>query len=115
MDEVEHSKESTDDVKFTYTLRELMVKGNTAVVTGASSGIGRAACLQFASEGMNVWMIDNDAKELSSAQKLCKAKVARGSNHVQFVLAEILDVSDTQAMLNLAEQVFESTDRKSVV
>lgn len=97
--------------KNTYTLRDLMQKGYTAVVTGASSGIGKAACLQFAAEGMNVFMIDNDAKELAITQKICKAKVARGSNHKQFVLAEVIDVTDEKAMTNLAIQVFESTSK----
>lgn len=91
------------------TLRELMKPGYTAVVTGASSGIGRAACFHFASQGMNVFMVDDDAKELAIAQKRCKSNVAPGQ--AQLVLAEVVDVSDETALLSLAAQVFEATGK----
>lgn len=97
------------------TLRDLMKTGFTAVVTGASSGIGRAACLQFASEGMNVLMVDIDAKDLAVAQRMCKAKVAHVSNHSQFILAEVVDVSDENAMSRLASQVFDATGKCHVL
>ena len=88
------------------TLTELMKHGNTAVVTGASSGIGKSACLAFAAAGMNVWMIDVDAKELTVSQKLAKAAAAHND---QFVLAELVNVADAAAMRILAQQVFEAT------
>lgn len=83
-----------------------MKHGCTAVVTGASSGIGKSACLAFAAAGMNVWMIDIDAKELAAAQKLAKASAAGDD---QLVLAEIVDVADASAVENLAVLVFEAT------
>lgn len=94
------------------TLTELMKHGNTAVVSGASSGIGRAASLKFAAAGMNVWMVDVDAKELATAQKLAKSKVAYDD---QLVLAEILDVSDCNAVSILAQQVFEAVGKCHVL
>ena len=103
------------------TLTELMQPGNTAVVTGASSGIGKSACRTFASYGMNVWMIDIDATELALAQKMVKeqhtvvndsnssgSSSSNGSSH-QFVYAEVVDVSDYPAMCRLAQQVFDAT------
>jgi NAD(P)-dependent dehydrogenase (short-subunit alcohol dehydrogenase family) len=90
------------------TLSELMKHGNTAVVTGASSGIGKCACLKFAAAGMNVWMIDVDAKELAASQKVAKAAAAHDD---QLVLAEIVDVADASAMESLAQQVFEATGK----
>jgi NAD(P)-dependent dehydrogenase (short-subunit alcohol dehydrogenase family) len=93
------------------TLSELMQPGNTAVVTGASSGIGRSACLKFASFGMNVWMIDVDASELALAQKYIKEQTAQRSNNDQLILAEVTDVSDYNAMCHLAKQVFEATGK----
>ena len=86
------------------TITDLMKPGFTAVVTGASSGIGRAACLQFASHGMNVWMVDNDAEELLLAQQMVKS---RATDENQIILAEVVDVSDSNALMLLAEQVFE--------
>jgi NAD(P)-dependent dehydrogenase (short-subunit alcohol dehydrogenase family) len=91
------------------TLTEFMQHGYTAVVTGASSGIGRSACMKFASSGMNVWMIDVDATELSLAQKDTKEKYAKYDD--QLILAEVVDVSDYGAVSNLAKQVFETTGK----
>jgi NAD(P)-dependent dehydrogenase (short-subunit alcohol dehydrogenase family) len=99
-----------------YSLRDLMKTGYTAVVTGASSGIGRAACLRFASVGMNVFMVDIDAKDLAVAQKLCKAQVVvQDNNHQPFILAEVVDVSDENAMSRLADQVFEAIGKCHIV
>ena len=85
-------------------ISELMIPGNTAVVTGASSGIGKAASLTFAKAGMNVWMLDIDMTELLEAQKFVKSESSHGEN--QLILAEKVDVSDQKAMEQVAEQVF---------
>jgi NAD(P)-dependent dehydrogenase (short-subunit alcohol dehydrogenase family) len=97
------------------TLRNLIKPGNTAVVTGASSGIGRAACLYFAKNGMNVFMVDIDAHDLAIAQKVCKAAAVEGKNNSnieQYILAEVIDVSNSTAMDALAKQVFNTTGGK---
>ena len=90
------------------TLSELMKHHHTAVVSGASSGIGRAASIKFAAAGMNVWMVDVDAKELAAAQKLAKAAATFED---QLVLAEIVDVSDANAVSILAQLVFEAVGK----
>jgi NAD(P)-dependent dehydrogenase (short-subunit alcohol dehydrogenase family) len=56
---------------------DILREGNTAVITGASSGIGRAAALDFASRGMNIWMIDIDQEELDAALELVKQKCSK--------------------------------------
>ena len=94
------------------TLSELMKHGGTAVVSGASSGIGRAASIKFAAAGMNVWMVDVNAKELTSAQKMAKAAATFDD---QLVLAEIVDVSDANAVSILAQQVFEAVGKCHVL
>ena len=58
----------------TITASSVLKAGNTAVVTGCSSGIGRAAVLDFAAKGMNVWMLDWDEKELTKAKDLAVSK-----------------------------------------
>lgn len=58
------------------TASEILKSGNTAVITGASSGIGRAAALDFSSKGMNVWMVDIDKEELDVAKELVSQKRA---------------------------------------
>jgi len=94
------------------TLTELMIHGNTAVITGAGSGIGKAAALKFAAAGMNVWMVDVDAAELTVAQKHAKEAAPHDD---QLVLAEIVDVSNAQAVANLAQQVFEAVGKCHVL
>jgi short-subunit dehydrogenase len=46
---------------------DIFSKGNTAVITGASSGIGKAAALEASKRGMHVWLIDVDESDLESA------------------------------------------------
>jgi D-arabinose 1-dehydrogenase-like Zn-dependent alcohol dehydrogenase len=56
------------------TASAILKEGNTAVITGASSGIGRAAAMYCASQGMNVWMADIDKYELGAAREIVEAK-----------------------------------------
>jgi NAD(P)-dependent dehydrogenase (short-subunit alcohol dehydrogenase family) len=77
-------------------------RGKTAVVTGAGSGIGRALCLGFAAEGMNVAMADIDADALGGAA----ATVGAGSPSVEVMTCRC-DVSDRSAVDALADSVFD--------
>ena len=52
------------------TASKVFVEGMTAVITGASSGIGRAMAMTCAAKGMNVWMVDIDQDELDTAKEL---------------------------------------------
>jgi NAD(P)-dependent dehydrogenase (short-subunit alcohol dehydrogenase family) len=92
------------------TLSELIKPGNVAVVTGASSGIGRAACLRFAQSGMTVWMVDVDEAELGLAHQLVQqsqsaAAVGSDGNSTQ-IHARVVDVADEIAVQELATAVF---------
>ena len=81
------------------TLSALIQPGNVAVVTGASSGIGRAAALSWAAAGMHVYMLDIDEAELSAA-------AAKGSGSA--VKAVTVDVANEAAMKAVADEVFAS-------
>ena len=52
----------------TIQTNQIFQQGYTAVITGASSGIGRCASLECASKGMNVWMVDVDHDDLIKAK-----------------------------------------------
>jgi NADP-dependent 3-hydroxy acid dehydrogenase YdfG len=58
------------------TASAILKEGNTAVITGASSGIGRAVAMYCASQGMNVWMADIDEDELAAARDFVKSKAS---------------------------------------
>mmetsp|Transcript_2909 Transcript_2909/g.6454 ORF Transcript_2909/g.6454 Transcript_2909/m.6454 type:complete len:324 (+) Transcript_2909:1680-2651(+) len=91
---------TSDVIKIT----DLMKPGNTAVVTGASSGIGKATALTFALRGMGVWMLDVDGEELKQAQSFVKTQGGADVN----IMAEIVDVSNAQALESVAAKVFSS-------
>jgi NAD(P)-dependent dehydrogenase (short-subunit alcohol dehydrogenase family) len=53
------------------------LKGKTAAVTGAASGLGRSMALAFAAEGMDLALADVDEINLSSVQEEVLAKGVR--------------------------------------
>lgn len=49
------------------------IRGKTALVTGAASGIGRAIALRLATEGVNLFLIDIDEARLTEVVKEVRA------------------------------------------
>jgi NAD(P)-dependent dehydrogenase (short-subunit alcohol dehydrogenase family) len=84
--------------------------GNTAVITGASSGIGRAAAIYCAKQGMNVWMVDIDAEELALALEVvnsgCSDSLKCANSEV---ISRVVDVANEEAMKALSVEVFSRT------
>ena len=72
------------------------IEGTTVVVTGASSGIGRATALAFAAEGANVVVAARRAELLDTLALECEAAGGRA-------LAVPTDVTDGAAMAALAD------------
>jgi NAD(P)-dependent dehydrogenase (short-subunit alcohol dehydrogenase family) len=75
-------------------------KGQVAVITGAASGIGRAAARRVAGAGMRVVVVDVDAQKLSRTRDELAEIV--GLHNLD---CERLDVSDYAAMQAAAERV----------
>jgi NAD(P)-dependent dehydrogenase (short-subunit alcohol dehydrogenase family) len=69
------------------------LKGKTAVVTGAGSGLGRAMALAFHREGMNLALADVDEKGLSETASLVNGMAMR------------VDVSKEADVQSFAEKV----------
>jgi len=76
------------------------VPGAVAVITGAASGIGRAAARHCARAGMKVVLVDADRPRLDDA---CAETVGIGGEGN--AVAEVVDVADADAMQNLAVRV----------
>lgn len=67
-----------------------------AVVTGAASGIGLAACKRFAELGMKVCLADIEADELASAGAAVAALT--GHDDVLTVVTDVGKRADLQAL-----------------
>lgn len=79
-------------------------EGRVAVVTGAASGIGLAACRRFAELGMRVCLADIDVDELATA-RAAVADMAR--NGERDVLTVITDVAKPKALTTLKQTVYD--------
>jgi NAD(P)-dependent dehydrogenase (short-subunit alcohol dehydrogenase family) len=76
-------------------MTDLELKGRTAVVTGAGSGIGRALALRAAAEGMALAICDVDEEGLAETAAMVRARGA-------VVASAALDVRDPTAVQTFA-------------
>jgi len=76
------------------------LSGKTAIITGASSGIGRATAELFASEGASLLLVDLDREGL---ERTVASAVERGSR----ALARVADVSDDAAVMSAVAECCE--------
>jgi len=82
--------------------------GQTAIVTGAAHGFGRAISLAFAQRGASVWACDVVEAELRETEELCRA--AGGA-----CAGRVVDVRDKRAVDPLVAEVMASTRRIDVL
>jgi NAD(P)-dependent dehydrogenase (short-subunit alcohol dehydrogenase family) len=82
-------------------MNEYNLKGKTAVITGASKGLGKAMALALGAAGVNIALVARDIEQLSVAQQAVKS--AGGSAQVFQA-----DVSDEQQVSDLAGEVMKA-------
>jgi 3-oxoacyl-[acyl-carrier protein] reductase len=70
------------------------IENETAVITGAGSGIGEAASLAFARAGANVVMVDVDEEALDGASDRIESEV----NDPDRVATAVCDVTDSEGV-----------------
>ena len=75
----------------------MRLKGKTAAVTGAGSGIGKACALRLAQEGANVLAIDLDG---ASAEKTAE-QIRKAGGRADAAAA---DISEKEAVMAVAEK-----------
>ena len=80
--------------------------GKVVIITGASSGIGRAAALLFAKNGSNVIAVGRNEKELNALREQLQGK--KGS--IKINLADIREHSQIERLVNDTVQNFGQID-----
>ena len=82
------------------------LEGKVALVTGGSSGIGRATCLAFAREGAKVVVADVNPR--GGQETVSMVKEAGGE--AIYVQADVSRAADVEAMVNRAVQAYGRLD-----
>ena len=83
------------------------LSGKTALVTGASRGIGRACAIQLAASGANV--IVNFRSSAEAATEVVQGIIAHGQTGVA-VRADVTEQDDVKAMIEFIEERFGQLD-----
>ncbi len=87
-----------------------MLTNQTAIVTGASRGIGRAIALGLAAQGARVVACARNADKLAEVAAACKQQELAGT-----VETSVLDVTDRPAIDRLVESVAERLERIDIL
>ena len=88
-----------------------IARDKAAVVTGAASGIGKAAAARFAGFGMRVYMLDLPGRALDAAQ----AEVAGYATEPDHVVALPCNVADEAEMRRAAHKVISVCTAPSIL
>lgn len=80
-----------------------LLGGKTAVVTGGSSGIGRAICLRFAEEGANVVVADVRDSPREGGEPTHELAAAEGVS-ATFVECDVTDAAQVGAAVDAADE-----------
>jgi NAD(P)-dependent dehydrogenase (short-subunit alcohol dehydrogenase family) len=80
--------------------------GKVAIITGAGSGMGRAAALLFAKEGAKVVVVDYVAETGEETAKMIK----EAGDEAIFIKADVSKTEDTKNMVNTAVNTYGKLD-----
>jgi NAD(P)-dependent dehydrogenase (short-subunit alcohol dehydrogenase family) len=80
----------------------MRLKGKVALITGASSGIGKESALLFAKEGAKVVAVDLSEKQGQDVV----AEIGKGGGSATFVRADVSKAADCENMVKAAEKAY---------
>ncbi len=83
-----------------------LTPGRVAVITGAGSGIGRAAALRFASLGLKVCLADLASPALDEAAAAAAAASPLGAAGILTVATDVSDLAQVQALCDKVYAAF---------
>jgi len=84
----------------------MKLKDKATIITGAASGIGRAAAHIFAEEGASVLIVD----VRKEAGKRVAESIRKKGLHAEFFLADVTDISHVEKMILEAVRLFGKLD-----
>jgi len=84
----------------------MRLAGKTAVITGASTGIGRACALRFAREGARLVLADRQIAEAESLQ----SEIERAGGICTVVEADVASRADNERMIDVCVERYGSID-----
>ena len=82
------------------------MKGKTVIVTGGSSGIGKAMAKKFAMEGANVVITGRNAERLDEAEKEFKSFIGK----VKTIQMDVRNPEQVQEMVEQTKESFGTID-----
>jgi len=82
------------------------LSGRSALITGASRGIGRAIALRFAEEGANLFLVATNRAKLEQTKGLAEAQGAK----VDLQTVDVRDRAAVEAMVDAAAKAFGGID-----
>lgn len=84
----------------------MLLKDKTIIITGASSGIGAAAAILFATEGANVVLGARRGKELARVVE----QIVYSKGNAVSLTGDVADAGYSQALVDLAQTTFGKLD-----
>lgn len=87
---------------------DLLLKGKTVVVTGASQGLGKAIATEFASEGAHVYISSRNEEKLQAAVKKIREKT--GNKEVNYAVCDMKNDDQIQSLVQKVVEKYGGVD-----
>jgi NAD(P)-dependent dehydrogenase (short-subunit alcohol dehydrogenase family) len=85
------------------------MKGKTVVITGATSGLGRATALQLARKGAFVVGVARNNTKANEVVEVIN-KINKGGGRVQFVISDLSGMKDTKEAAKSIDKIVNRMD-----